>query len=291
MRKLKFISLIIGVFMFAACGAGTSASSGETASGDLRIISIAPSNTEVIAELGFAAQIIATDNYSTDIEGIPSDLPLFDMMTLDGEMIVSLNPDIVFIAGFIPEDSNPAELLKNAGIDMVLVPSANSISEIYENIRLIASHLNAETKADEIIAYMQDEISKINDIVNNITEHRTVYFELDPSPIFTVGGDTFLNELLETAGGINAFGDQTGWIMVADEMIFAKNPDVILTNNAGSFKDPIGEISERSGWNNLDAVTNGRVYVVDRNATSRATHNIIIALRQLTTLIYPEYFN
>ncbi|MCL2375827.1 MAG: ABC transporter substrate-binding protein [Defluviitaleaceae bacterium] len=284
----KLIVLLAGLFVFAACGA---AGSGGQQGG---IVSLGPVITEILVDLGFADEIIATDTFSTDIPGLSGDLTLFDMMALDGETLMALSPGIVFesdiISDIFADEINPMTLLAEAGVTVARVPTATTVDEIYDVIRLIAATMGVEARGEEIIANMVAEIAEIEAVASGITHHRTVYFEISPAPMtFSFGSGTFLNELLTLVGGVNVFADHDGWISVSDEFILAANPDVILTNE-GFMPDPVSEIASRPGWNGLDAVAAGRVYQIDTNATSRANHNVVIALRQMAAAIYPEYF-
>ncbi|MCL2397672.1 MAG: ABC transporter substrate-binding protein [Defluviitaleaceae bacterium] len=319
MRKLLFLILL--VFVFAACG-GNGGDNGvyepeaapeptpivaqdeeyedideepadegvQGAEGGLRIVSVGPKVTEIVTELGFAAYIVGTDSHSVGIDGLGDDLVLFDMMALDGEALVALGPDFVLMAGIVMGAGDHIVMLENIGIDAMLVPGAGSINGIYDTIRLVAWFLGAEAEGERIIADMQAEVAEIMAIAATIENRRTVYFEIDPAPMFSFGGGTFLNELLETVGAVNIFADEYGWIMVADEHILVANPDVIMTN-VGWLDDPLGDMAARPGWDGLDAVAMGRLYQVDGDATSRANHNTVIALRQMAEAIYPEYFS
>jgi len=285
----RLIVILAGLFIFAACGM----TDNNVQEGG--IVSLGPVITEILVELGFADQIIATDTFSTDIVDLPEDLLLFDMMALDGEALMALNPSIVFesdiISDIFADDLNPMILLAEAGVTVARVHTAANIDEIYDVIRLIAVTMDAEARGEEIIANMAAEVAEITAIASGIATRRTVYFEISPAPMtFSFGSGTFLNELLTLVGGVNVFADYDGWIAVADEFILAANPDVILTNE-GFMPDPVGEIISRPGWGSLDAVVGGRVYQINTNATSRANHNVVIALRQMVRAIYPEYFN
>ena len=107
--------------------------------------------------------------------------------------------------------------------------------------------------------------------------------------MFSFGKGTFLNEMLEIAGAENVFASEDGWLSVTDEIIFAMDPDAILTN-VGYLDDPIAEITSRPGWETLDAVSGGRIYQISANPSSRPSHNIVIALQEMAAAIYPEYF-
>lgn len=258
------------------------------------IISIGPSNTEVLVALGFGGNIISTDTFSWDVEGINEGIAVLDMMALDAEFIINLQPDVIIVTGMTRVGGeDPLTAVSDSGIPVIFMPTSTRIAEIILDIRFIASVLGTEEAyeaAEAIILHVEEEINHIRSIAENITEIRTVYFEISPAPwMFSFGTGTFLQEMIEIIGAVNIFEDQEGWFSVSDEMLLYANPDVILTN-VDYIDDPIGEMLQRPGFDTISAVQNGYIFLIDSASSSRANHNIVIALRQMAEAIYPEYF-
>ena len=256
------------------------------------IISIGPSNTEVLVELGVGDKIVSTDRFSDNVLGIAEGISVLDMMSLDAEFIIELNPDIIFITGMtrVHGDDDPLRLVSDVGIAVIYMPSSVSIDAIIEDIRFMASVMDAHDAGEAIISYMQAEIDAIQEIASTITTTRTVYFEISPAPhLWTLGTGTFINEMIELVGAVNIFADKYSWVSVADEVLLETNPDVIITS-VNFMDDPVSEIMNRPGWNTITAVQNGDVFQVSTDYTNRPSHNIIRGLRQIATAVYPEYF-
>jgi iron complex transport system substrate-binding protein len=256
-----------------------------------RIISMGPSNTEVLVALGFEDIIIAADSYSSNIDGLKKDIPLFSMMSPDGEQIINLEPDVIFVTGMSKAGGDdPYKVVADAGICVVYMPSSSSIEGICEDIRYLSVVMGAVSRGDEIITGMTREIETIRTVCSAIAEKRSVYFEIGAAPyMYSFGKGVFLNEMLEIIGAINIFADQEKWISVADEAILDANPDVILTS-VNYIEDPVGEIKARPGWDRLTAVQNGDVYYIDTDSSNRPSHNIIIALKEMAVAVYPDKF-
>ena len=256
-----------------------------------RLISIGPSNTEILAELGFASQIIATDMFSDNVPGIQPGISVLDMMALDLEHIIYLEPDIVFVTGMTRVGGeDPLAVVSNMGISVIHMPISTSIADIKEDILFIASVVDAIDKGYAIVTEMTREIDRISAIGQTITDRRTVYFEISPAPFMvSFGTGTFLHEMIELVGAVNIFGDQEGWLAVSDEALLEINPDVILTS-VDFIDDPIADITERSGWNAITAIQNGDIFIIDTDASNRPSHNIIVALREIAEAIYPGKF-
>lgn len=255
-----------------------------------KIISTAPSNTEVLVELGLSDKLVAIDKYSTDIEGINKDLPTIDFRNPDAETIISLEPDIIIASGHNKSgNEDPFAAIKEAGITVVYIPSSDSIEGVYKDISFIADITGTEEKGEKIIEDMKKEISKIADIGKTITEKKKVYFEIgSSSSLFSFGKNTFLNEMIELIGAENILGNEEGWVSASEEIIIKDNPDVILTNEP--VDNIIDTIKNREGWGEINAVKNNNVYLIDKNASSRPSQNIIKALKEMAKAIYPEKY-
>jgi iron complex transport system substrate-binding protein len=293
MKKLFFVcTLVFCIAVFSACAREVQPTPAEdTDVPELTVITIGPNVTELWVEMGFGETIIATDAFSADIPGVPQGIPLLDMMALDVETILMHEPYMIIATEMIKMGTDPLALVAQAGTRVVYVPVANSIAEIIESISIIAEGTGLSGFDWRIIENMQNEIEKARAIAATISERRTVYFEIDSAPtLFTFGEGSFLNEIIEIIGAENIFANYGTWVAVADEQILARNPDVILTN-VFWLDDPLGEIKHRPGWDGLNAVINNRVYLIDADASSRPSHNVIKAMWEMARAVYPEYFD
>ena len=267
-----------------------------------RIISMGPSNTEILTELGFADRIIAADTYSKGIPGLTKDVLFFDMLASDGEQIIQLEPDMIFVTGMSKAGgANPFKMFSDMGICVLHIPTSSSIADIKTDISYIATVMGTVEKGEKIVAGMENEIEKIKAIGKTITNRKTVYFEIASSPyLYSFGKGVFLNEMIEIIGAENILADKESWVAVADEVILKKNPDVILTNGTDSLSvrstgpaynsaldESVQTIMSRSGWDKMTAVQNRDVYYIDADASSRPSHNIVKALQEMAKVVYP----
>jgi len=254
------------------------------------IMTIGPSNAEILVALGFGPQIIATCRFADDVEGLtPGISQEVTITTVDAEFVVNLMPDIVFVTGMtrVGGDEDPLALVSDVGITVIYMPTSVSIDAIKEDIRFLAAVMEAEDAGEDIISAMEAELDEIRQIAATIAESRTVYFEV--APMFSLGRETFLHEMIELVGGVNIFANEVGWIRVADEILLLTNPDVILTST-NFLDDPITEILERPGFAAITAVQNGDVFIIDTSASNRPNHNIVIALREIAAAVHPDEF-
>ena len=258
-----------------------------------KIVSMAPSTTEILIDLGLADKIIAADTNTQKDGLLKQDIPYFNMMKPDAEKLIALKPDVVFISGMSNAKGNtPFSPLIDAGICVINIPSSSSIEAIYLDIAYIAAVVKQEGNGAKIIANMKKEIEAVRKKGAAIAQDKkkTVYFEIGASPhMYSLGTGTFINEMIEIIGAQNILADQKSWIAVSDEMVLAKDPDVILTN-VSYIPNPIDEIMARAGWASLKAVKGKKVFGIDTNSSSRPNHNIIKALKEMAKAVYPEIY-
>jgi iron complex transport system substrate-binding protein len=260
-----------------------------------KIISIGPSNTELLVSLGFGDKIIAIDSYSSNVNGIKSDVEMLPSITeIDGEFVIDLSPDIIFVTGMSKVGgNNPLQVVEDTGICVVVIPSSASIEGIKEDIRYMAAVMGVESKGKSIISDFEKEIDAIKKIGDSISESdkKSVYFEISAAPyMYSFGKGTFLNEMIELMGAKNILAGQESWVSVADEAVLDANPDVILTS-VNYLPDPVEEIKSRPGWDAVAAVQNGDIYVIDTDSSNRPNQNIIKAFKEMAKAVYPEKYN
>lgn len=256
-----------------------------------KVISMAPSTTQVLEELGLTDLLIAVDSQTPYyVEGL-DELPQFDMMTPDCESILALDPDIVFVTGmsYVGSDDPYAELTE-AGICVAAIPSSESIADIQEDILFISECFGMEEEGTAIVDEMTETINEVSAVAETITDKKTVLFEIACLPdIYSFGSGAFLDEMIQLIGAENVFADQEGWLAVTEESAIAANPDVILTS-VNYIEDPVGEILAREGWEGVPAIQNQQVAYIDNASSSLPNQNIIIALKQMAKAVYPEEY-
>lgn len=294
MRSLVAVLLCL-MFVMTGCAAKTEPNSSVEEKTEVsRIISTSPSNTEILVGLGLTDKIVAVDTYSTDIEGLNAEIPQLELSNPDAETILGLKPDLIITSEInqVGNAENPFSVLEESGITMLYMPTSTSIEGIYSDIQKIAEATGTAAQGEALISGMKEKVSAISEIAATIpeSERKTVYFEISPAPsLFTFGKETFLNEIIELVGATNIFGNETGWISPSEETILKDDPDVILSN-VNYIENPIEEIKGRAGWENLTAVKENQIYMINTNAASRPSQNVIIALEEMAQAIYPTYY-
>ena len=255
------------------------------------IVSTAPSISEILSGLGLANKIIAADVYSSDVDGVDPSVCTLDFYNLNIEELTALSPDLIIVSGMSMSGADdPYAALKEAGVNVIYIPTSDSIAGVKLDIEFLASYLLAEQQGAELVADITDAVNDISERAAGVTETRSVYFEIGAAPyLYTCGNNTFINEIITLAGAENIYGSEDGWISNSEESVIAANPDVIITNVQYDGYD-FNEIKSRAGWENITAVKNGAVYSVGANETSRPSQHIVEGMYQVAEAIYPEIF-
>ncbi len=266
-----------------------------------KIISMAPSTTRVLIDLGLADRIIAADtnsqaSYSAELA---DDVVYFDMMAPDQEQIVAMEPDIVFTSGMSSYDGTDAYgSVRSAGLCVADIPSSASLEDIALDIVFIGQCTGTEDEANTLVEEMDAALEQLKAIGDTIPEEerKTVLFELftpsaDYPTIYTAGPGSYINEMLEVIGAKNIAADaDTAWPALSEEACIAADPQVILTADMYT-PDVINVLLTMTGWENVSAIKNQEVYQLDSDQVNQPNHHVIDALIDMARYIYPEYFD
>ncbi|MFW9991817.1 MAG: ABC transporter substrate-binding protein [Candidatus Odinarchaeota archaeon] len=249
----------------------------------VRVISIAPSATEVIFAVGAGDKVVAVDAYSnypaeniTEINRTISTYP-----TLDMEDVISLSPDVVFAAGIISQDDITS--LGDQGVTVFVLAPFN-LEDIMTDIDSVGKITNHVDEATTLINSLQARINTVKEYVAaNFTAKPKVYVETsDYGGYWTYGNGTYGHDIIELAGGINIAENATGlYPMVDSEFIITQNPDIIFYTEGSWTTTNITTISNRTGWNVINAVKNAHVYPINEDWISRGGPRIVDALEEI----------
>ncbi|MFC1865258.1 ABC transporter substrate-binding protein [Chloroflexota bacterium] len=251
-----------------------------------KIVSIAPSNTEILFALGLGEKVYGvTDNCDYPQQANEKE-KVGGFTEIDIEKIITMNPDLILAEDMHKYEVIPA--LERHGFTVVtLVP--HNLQEVMDSIELIGSITGTQDEAVQVVADMQKRIEAITDITDGLTEveKTKVLYILWHEPIMSVGSDTRIHELIEKAGGINiAAVAGEGYPTLQLEEIININPGVIIVDSDASLQFILNE----SRLSEVDAITNNRVYSIDPDITNRPTPRIVEALEIMAELLQPALF-
>ncbi|MDD1502358.1 MULTISPECIES: ABC transporter substrate-binding protein [unclassified Lysinibacillus] len=256
------------------------------------IVSLQPSNTEILFALGVGDKIVGATEYDTYPEEAQKIERVSDSVKFNSERILALKPDVViaYTTGGDEENLNALKGLEDAGIKVFAIQSAKSFDDVYGDIEQVATVMGIKDKGDKLNEDIKGKIADVQAKVKDVKEPKNIYLEISPKPdIYTAGSGTFQQEILNAANVNNVFADLKSWVKVSEEDIIAKNPDVILTT-VNYVKDPAAEILSRDGWNSITAIQNKAVYSIDTDISNRPGPRIGEAVELIAKAVYPELF-
>ncbi|MCS7222067.1 MAG: ABC transporter substrate-binding protein [Anaerolineae bacterium] len=258
-----------------------------------RLVSLAPSNTEILFAVGAGDRIVGVTeycNYPPEAKEGREIVGGFSAKSLSVEKILSLQPDVVFSAGAIHQPV--IEALEQAGVTVVAL-DAQSFDEVYQNILTAGRITGHIAEAEKVVAEMKDRLAKVQAIVGQIPEQERprVFYEVWDEPLMTAGPDTFIGQMIELAGGINVFADvKEQYPQISPEAVVERNPDVILGPDSHAEGLTAEKIAARPGWGDIKAVRDGRILIVNGDIVSRPGPRIVEAVETIARLLYPERF-
>jgi iron complex transport system substrate-binding protein len=251
-----------------------------------RIVSLAPSITEIVFDLQCGALLKGVTTYSDFPEAAQRLPKVGSYVYLDLEKIVSLKPDLCI--GI--KDGNPKELvmrLESLGIPVYAV-NPRSLESIRTAVIEIGKLLQAQETARDVAENMKARIDNIRHLTATAEHHPRVFFQIGISPIVSAGSDTFIHELIEIAGGINLAQGYTSYPRFSIEEVVVAEPDIIIITSMARDKLFEQVKSEWKQWSGIPAVKNDRIFLVDSDLFDRPTPRLIDGLETLVRLIHPE---
>jgi iron complex transport system substrate-binding protein len=256
------------------------------------IVSLIPSNTEIVYELGLGEKVVGLSDYDNYPEET-ANVEKVGGMEFNVEKIVSLNPDIVLAheSSALAAEAGLTQL-KDAGITVFVVNDAVNFEEVYETINLIGQMTGTTEEAEALTADMKAKLDEIKEKAATVTEKKKVFVEVSPAPdIYTPGKNTFMDIMLQVINAENAAGDLDGWASIDQESIVERNPDVIITTYGYYSEDPVGQVTSREGWADVTAVKNKQVVDVHSDLVTRPGPRLVEGVEELAKAVYPEVFN
>ena len=258
-----------------------------------RIVSLAPSNTEIVCALDACDRLVGV----TDFDDYPPEVADVDDVviaaTVDVELVVAAEPDLVLAAGNELTPTAVIEQLDELGLTVVVL-YPESLDEVYADIELVGAALDRSDEADALVVDMEarvaDVVAAVEGAERPLTLYEVFYAE---GTTYTAGEGSFLASLIELAGATPVVGDAQG--VIGAEDLVAADPELILLGAASydpSLADPataIETLEARSGWADLAAVRDGAVVpYLDDIVTTRPGPRIVDGLEALAHAIHPD---
>ena len=252
-----------------------------------RIISLAPSTTEILFAVGLGDRIVGVDTFSNYPPAATSKPQISNYSSTDLEQVVAATPDLIFAAGITRPDIIAA--FEARGFTVIVLDPAD-VSGVLNNLSLVGQVADVNAEAAKVRGDMETRLAALTAKLRPATTKPRVFFELDPDQYFTVGPKSFIDDLITRAGGTNIAADAgTPYPKLSTEQIILKDPEVIILSDeiAGA---SVESVKARPGWAGISAVKAGRIVAIDPDLISRPGPRIVDALEKLAAALHPELF-
>lgn len=255
-----------------------------------RVVSLAPSNTEILYAVGAAEQVIGRDEFSDYPEEAKA-LPSVggSMGEYSVETIVSLKPDLVLAA-----EINSPELVKqleDLGLTVYYLKNPTSFEELYVNLEIVAQ-LTGEDPT-KLTDSLKARVDAVDEKIMPLSARPEVFYEIDATDAakpYTYGPGTFGNLLIARAGGTNIGNELTDpYPQISLEQIVVSNPSFILLGDS-MWGVTAEAVASRPGWETIEAVKSDQIFPIDDNLISRPGPRLVDGLEQLAKLLHPGVF-
>ncbi len=253
-----------------------------------RIVSVAPTPTELLFAVGAGDLVVGVDDYS-DYPAEAAGLPKVGNMSLLVEVIVALEPDLIVCGDLVPETE--LGVLEAQGIPYVVL-ATRTLDEVVSDVRLVGILTGHIEEANALADALADRIESVRERTrtDEVVKPR-LYLEY--SPYWTFGPGSFGDDLISSAGGINIARDTSSeYPMVSSELMLAEDPEIIVYTVGPMWCTTVAEdFGQRPGWENITAIVENNIYSIDDNLISRYGPRVVDGLEELAAILHPDLFD
>lgn len=237
-----------------------------------RIVSLSPAMTEILFSIGAGDKLVGVTTFCDFPEAARKITKVGDFSHPSIERIIGLKPDLVVVN--LPEQSRVKRELDKLKI-RTFVSSPASLSGLYAELSALGAELDLQNAADSLVAYMETSLK-----AGVCSAPKRIYVEISPRPLVTIGSATFLNDLIEMAGGVNIFDDlEKEYPVVGQEAVITRDPEIIIVLHPE-------DITGRTGWQDIRAIKDGRVHAdLDPDHLMRPGPRLVRGFERLKAII------
>ncbi|MGE5578133.1 MAG: cobalamin-binding protein [Syntrophothermus sp.] len=244
-----------------------------------RIISVAPSNTEILFALGLGSKVVGVTTWC-DYPAEAKRIEKIGDLNPNVEKILALKPDLILAKGDLQRET--VEKLTSLGLP-VLVINPRTMEETLEAIRLVGDATGRVEEAKHLTAELAKRLEKVKEQVaaRKAQKPLKVFIEIWNEPLMTAGPGSFLDEMIRLVGAQNvAFDAKSAWPQFSTELLLARNPDIVILTNFNK-----AEVLKRPAWQQIAALRKGQIYEVDTAVYTRPGPRLFDGLEALWKLV------
>ncbi|MDV2989339.1 MAG: cobalamin-binding protein [Dehalogenimonas sp.] len=258
-----------------------------------KIISLAPSNTEIVYALGLQSRLVGVTTYCNYPEAAKDKPKVGGFSTVNVELITSAKPDLIIAANIHAGKVIP----QLEGLDFTVVAvSPNNIDEVMQAMELVGKVSNVNATTGPLVKALRDRIDIVVNKTATLSQSQLTktFYIVWHDPLQTIGATSFIHSLIGAAGGLNISGDiEEKYPKVSLETVIGYNPQAIIAQiGMGSGEDgPLIYAQTEPLLAGVDARSNGQIYGVISDVVGRPGPRVVDALEQLAKMLHPELFS
>ena len=247
-----------------------------------RIVTLSPSAAQIMWEIGGKSKVVGVSQYAAYLEGAGSRTNVSGAGNAytDVETVITLEPDLVLAPNTIPNDT--VRKLRQAELTVYRYQAAESITDIENQTRLTGTLTGECAGAQQTTARMRSQLERVHRAVDGADRPRVLYTFFG----YTAGEDTFIDQIITTAGGENVAAEAgiSGYKLISEETIIDQNPQWIVRN------DQQPTVPRSQAYNSTDAVKQGNVVVLNRNYISQPAPRVVQPITTLARTLHPDAY-
>ncbi|PRO66934.1 cobalamin-binding protein [Alkalicoccus urumqiensis] len=256
----------------------------------MRIVSLCPSNTELLYYAGLGKQLVGVDNYSdwpVEVKRLPQ---LGPDLSIDMDKTASLKPDMIYASLSVPGMEKNIEELEKRRLPYTIVRNPETLSEVGTALKEICEGIGNPDRGELLEKAYLEHLEQYRQQSSGIQHRPAVYWEWWPKPVFTPGARNWLTELTELAGGVNVFaGEDTASVQTTWEEAAGRMPDTALfawvgvdpekVTKKAIMQRPRAELLETMNW-----------HIVEEALFCRPSPRLLAGLAKAAHLLHPDRF-
>lgn len=247
-----------------------------------RAVSLAPNLTEIVFAVGAGDRLVGVTTFCNYPEETKKIQKIGDTMNPNIENIIALKPQIVLISTAAQIETF-TKVLDEQGI-VYFITNPQNLDGIYKSVTTIGDIFGRKDQADEVVTSLKKRVAVVESRIFSEKPVKT-FLQISKEPLYTIGKESFITDLIKRAGGISATADiESAYPKLSKETALALNPDAIVLSESDDNQTP-NEV-----FKNSPAVKNAKVFKINADIISRPAPRIVDALEQLTRALHPDSF-
>ncbi len=250
-----------------------------------RLVSLSPAVTEILFAIRAEDKLVGVTDYCDYPAEALQKPKVGSFSNPNIELVVDSKPDVIFTAAGVQKDV--VKQFTDLGIQVVVLDATN-MTQVLDNIQLIGRITGLAEQADKVVKQLENRREAVKNKVAQEETKPKVFFEVWDNPLMTAGPDTFIHDMIVTAGGINVAGDtKKQFVELNQEFVLTQDPDIYIINSHAHTPE---DIEKRPGFSGLKAVQEGHVYGIEDDLVTLPGPRLFDGLEQMAAIIHPELF-